>query len=87
MTTRIVSWLRTLEEYGIPANRTQVSKLIGSDGRRLARVVAEAAGQVIDFERAEELDRRAGDIYSNLNTDLWGAQSPSRSKSNLSTGR
>jgi beta-phosphoglucomutase-like phosphatase (HAD superfamily) len=43
--TRIVSWLGTLEEYGIPANRTQVSKLIGSDGRRLARVVAEAAGR------------------------------------------
>ena len=66
---RIVAWLRTFEECGIPANRTQVSALIGSDGRRMARVVAKAAGQTIDSARAEEIDRIAGDIYSELNTD------------------
>jgi HAD superfamily hydrolase (TIGR01509 family) len=67
--TRIVAWLRTFEEYGIPADRAQVAKLIGSDGRRLARIVAEKAGQAIDSARAEEIDRRAGDIYGGLNTD------------------
>lgn len=67
--TRIVAWLRTFEEYGIQVNREQVAKLIGSDGRRVARVVAEAAGEAIDAERAEEIDRRAGDIYGELNTD------------------
>jgi HAD superfamily hydrolase (TIGR01509 family) len=46
-----------------------VAKLIGSDGRRLARIVAEAAGEAIDAGRAEEIDRRAGEIYSELNTD------------------
>jgi HAD superfamily hydrolase (TIGR01509 family) len=67
--TRIVAWLRTFEEVGIPADRERVAKLIGSDGRRLAIVVAEAAGQPIDAERAEAIDRRAGEIYSRLNTD------------------
>src|SRR5260370_14727172 len=67
--TRIVAWLRTFEEQRIPANRALVAGLIGSDGRRLARVVAEAAGQSLDADREEEMDRRAGDIYSDLNLD------------------
>ena len=67
--TRITSWLRTSEEWGIPADRDQVAGLIGSDGRRLARVVAETAGQVSDSQREEEIDRRAGEIFSALNVD------------------
>jgi beta-phosphoglucomutase-like phosphatase (HAD superfamily) len=67
--TRIVAWLRTFEEFGIPADRKQVSGLIGSDGRRMAQVVAEAAGQAMDSARAEEVDRRSGDVYSELNTN------------------
>jgi HAD superfamily hydrolase (TIGR01509 family) len=67
--TRILAWLRTFEEQGIPADRAQVAKLIGSDGRRLAKVVAEAAGRAIDAERTEAIDHRAGEIYSDLNTD------------------
>ncbi len=67
--TRIVAWLRTFDEQGIPANRALVATLIGSDGRRLARVVAEAAGHALGPDRQEAIDRRAGDIYSELNTD------------------
>src|SRR5258708_24548345 len=67
--TRIAAWRRAFEEFGVPVERVAVAKLIGSDGRRLARVVAEAAGQVLDPGRDEEIDRRAGDIYSGLNTN------------------
>ena len=67
--TRIDAWLRTFEEFGIPAQRGEVAKLIGSDGRRLARVVAEAASRAIDDDLAEDIDQRAGEIYSGLNTD------------------
>lgn len=67
--TRIVAWLRTFEEQRIPANRALVAGLIGSDGRRLARIVAAAAGQTLDSDREEEIDHRAGDIYSDLNLD------------------
>lgn len=64
-----MAWLRTFEEQGIPADRVLVARLIGSDGRRLARVVAEAAGQTLDSDRQEEIDRRSGEIYSELNVD------------------
>jgi len=67
--TRIAAWLRAFEESEIPAHRAQVAQLIGSDGRRLARVVAEAAGRPIDEALAESIDRRAGEIYDLLNTD------------------
>jgi len=67
--TRIAAWLRTVEEHGIPTGREQVGRLIGSDGRRVARLVAEAAGMPIDAERADAIDRRSGEIYSELNTN------------------
>jgi HAD superfamily hydrolase (TIGR01509 family) len=67
--TRIVAWLRTFEEQHIPADRALVAGLIGSDGRRLARIVAEAAGQTLGSDREEEIDRRAGDNFSALNLD------------------
>src|SRR5260370_9692002 len=52
--TRIVAWLRTFEEQRIPANRALIAGLIGSDGRRLARVVAEAAGPNLGAAPIEE---------------------------------
>jgi len=67
--TRIEGWLRTFEEYGIPADRGHVASLIGADGKRLAREVAEAAGRRLSDEEAEEIDRRAGEVYGQLNTD------------------
>jgi HAD superfamily hydrolase (TIGR01509 family) len=67
--TRIAAWLRTFEEQGIAADRVRVAKLIGSDGRRLAHIVAEAAGRPIDAERAEAIDRRSGEIYNELNSN------------------
>jgi len=67
--TRIVAWLRTFEEEGIPADRAQIAKLIGSDGRRLARTVAEAGGRPIRADQAEAIDHRAGEVYSELNAD------------------
>jgi HAD superfamily hydrolase (TIGR01509 family) len=67
--TRIAAWLRTFEEEGIPAAEAQVAAMIGSDGRRLARLVAAEAGHPIDDRRAEAIDRRSGEIYSELNLD------------------
>src|SRR5438105_10083220 len=66
---RIAAWLRVFEERAIPAHRDQIAQLIGSDGRRLARIVAEAAERPIDAATTESIDRRAGEIYDLLNTD------------------
>lgn len=67
--TRIAAWLQALREYDLEPDRSDVAALIGSDGRRLARTVAKAAGRPIDDATAEEIDRRSGEIYNRLNID------------------
>jgi beta-phosphoglucomutase-like phosphatase (HAD superfamily) len=67
--TRIEAWMRTFAEVGIPADRSHVARLIGADGKRLVREVAEVAGRRIDDARAEAMDKRSGAIYDELNTD------------------
>ncbi|HEV2476973.1 MAG TPA: HAD family hydrolase [Candidatus Dormibacteraeota bacterium] len=69
VSTRLEAWLRAFEEFQIRADRDQVKALIGSDGRRLARVVAESAHVAFQAEQASAIDRRAGEIYNELNTD------------------
>jgi HAD superfamily hydrolase (TIGR01509 family) len=76
--TRIRAWLAAFAEAGIPADRRRVAELIGSDGRRLAREVAHEAERDLDDAGSEEVDRRAGEIYGELNRDprpLPGARS------------
>src|SRR5918996_5054061 len=76
--TRIRAWLAVFEEFGIPAARAQVAPLIGSDGRRLARDVANAAGRTLPDGGDETIDKRSGEIYGELNRDpqpLPGARS------------
>jgi HAD superfamily hydrolase (TIGR01509 family) len=67
--TRIRAWLQVFAEVGIETARERVAPLIGSDGRYLARRIAEAAGTPIQDDRAEAIDRRAGEIYGQLNRD------------------
>ncbi len=66
---RIRAWLAIFAEEGIPATRSQVTVLIGSDGRRLAREVAEAAGTPLAAGRDEAIDARCGDIFAELNQE------------------
>lgn len=65
--TRIRAWLAVFAEFDIPATRRQVAPLIGSDGRRLARQVAQEAEIGLPPGRDEEIDRRSGEIYGRLN--------------------
>jgi HAD superfamily hydrolase (TIGR01509 family) len=65
--TRIRGWLAVFEEVGIPAQRDRLAPLIGVDGKRLAREIAALADQVLDDDRAEAIDQRAGEIYEGLN--------------------
>lgn len=66
--TRITAWLRTFEAFGLPADRGHVASLIGSDGKWLAAQVAARASQALSPADAEAIDRRAGEIYGELNT-------------------
>jgi HAD superfamily hydrolase (TIGR01509 family) len=67
--TRIRAWLAVFEDFDIPATRDLVAPMIGIDGRRLARDVAEAADRPLPAGRDEEIDRRCGEIYESLNRD------------------
>jgi HAD superfamily hydrolase (TIGR01509 family) len=66
---RIQGWMQTFAEIGIEADRDHVARLIGADGKRLAREVAAVSGQELSPERAEAIDRRAGAAFSELNSD------------------
>ena len=65
---RITAWQEALEEAGLPTDRARLSPLIGVDGKRLATEIAALAGKPVDKNRAEEIDRRSGEIYEGLNT-------------------
>ncbi len=66
---RIAAWTRAFDEHGVTATAAQLAPLIGADGRMLARRVVGESGAMLDDEGAEALDRRSGEIYSELNTD------------------
>ena len=66
--TRLRAWMQVFAELGIPADREHVARLIGADGKRLAKEVANIANRHIDDGRAEAIDKRAGEIFDQLNT-------------------
>ena len=61
--------MQVFGELTIPADREHVARLIGADGKRLAREVAEVANRHIDDGRAEAIDKRSGEIFDELNTN------------------
>lgn len=59
--------MEALAAADLPTGRGRLAPLIGLDGKRLAREVAELAGKPIDDSRAEVIDRHSGEIYTRLN--------------------
>lgn len=60
--------MQVFAEVGIPADREHVARLIGADGRRLAREVADVGKRHINDGRAEAIDKRSGEIFNEINT-------------------
>lgn len=46
-----------------------MSELIGADGKKLVREVAERDGRTVSRDDQERIDKRAGEIYDQLNTN------------------
>ena len=67
--TRARAWMEVFDALGIGYDETQIGGLMGADGTRVAREVAEAAGRTIDDAEALEIDHLAGAAFSRLNTD------------------
>ncbi|MET1232864.1 MAG: HAD family phosphatase, partial [Candidatus Limnocylindrales bacterium] len=66
---RIDAWLAAFSEIGVGADAKLVAGLIGADGKRLAREVAADAGARLTEDDVAAIDRRAGDIFSELNAE------------------
>lgn len=69
VSARIAAWEDALAEAGYATDRERLAPLIGLDGRRLAREIAALAGRPIDEARSEEIDKRSGERYEELNQD------------------
>jgi HAD superfamily hydrolase (TIGR01509 family) len=67
VSARIEGWVEALVATGVPASREQIAPMIGMDGRRLARLVAEAADRQLTDHEIEEADRAAGEAFDRLN--------------------
>lgn len=75
---RIEGWLEALGAFGIWVSREQVGPMIGMDGKRLAREVAEVDGRRLEGHEVEEIDRAAGEAFDRRNRSprpLPGARS------------
>jgi HAD superfamily hydrolase (TIGR01509 family) len=64
---RIDAWAEAFRERGLSATREQLAPMIGMDGVRLAGQVLAAGGG--DAADAEEIDRRAGELFDERNQD------------------
>jgi HAD superfamily hydrolase (TIGR01509 family) len=67
VSARIEGWVEALVAAGVAASREQIAPMIGMDGRRLARLVAEAAHRQLSDHEIEEVDRAAGEAFDRLN--------------------
>jgi HAD superfamily hydrolase (TIGR01509 family) len=65
---RIDGWRAAFAEIGVDADAELIGGLVGADGKRLARDVAAAAGAHLTEDEVAAIDRRAGAIFSELNT-------------------
>jgi len=65
--TRVEAWLETFPRFGIETDRELLAPLMGSDGRLLARTVAEHAGVPLAPGVDAEIDRSAGERFGELN--------------------
>ncbi len=61
--------MQVFVEIGIQADREHVARLIGADGKRLAKEVADVADRHIDDGRAESIDKRSGEIFNAINAN------------------
>jgi HAD superfamily hydrolase (TIGR01509 family) len=65
---RIGGWVEALGAAGISTTAEKIGPLIGMDGRRLAREVAERAGRSLSEEDVEAIDRAAGEAFDRRNS-------------------
>jgi HAD superfamily hydrolase (TIGR01509 family) len=64
---RVQAWTDTFPKFGIEPDPAFLPPLMGSDGRLLARMVAEHSGVALAPGMDEDIDRLAGERFGELN--------------------
>ena len=65
---RVQTWIIAFAEVGVQTDASELGGLMGADGKRVAREIAERHGRPISDHRAELVDRRAGELFGERNT-------------------
>ncbi len=65
---RVESWIVAFAEVGVETSAAELGSLIGLDGKRVAREVAERHGRPLSEHRVEMVDHRAGELFGQGNT-------------------
>jgi HAD superfamily hydrolase (TIGR01509 family) len=66
---RIDGWVEALGAFGLTTTAEEVGPMIGMDGKRLAREVAEKAGRTVSEDDVEAIDHAAGEAFDRRNHD------------------
>jgi HAD superfamily hydrolase (TIGR01509 family) len=64
---RVESWIIAFEEVGVQSDAAELGGLMGADGKRVAREIAERHGRPLSDHRVELVDRRAGELFGERN--------------------
>jgi HAD superfamily hydrolase (TIGR01509 family) len=67
VSARIDGWVEALAAAGIPASSERIAPMIGMDGKRLARLVAQDAGRTLAEHDVEAIDKAAGEAFDRRN--------------------
>ena len=64
---RIEGWVEALGEAGLSSGAGEIGPMIGMDGKRLAREVAERGGRTLSEDEVEAIDHAAGAAFDRRN--------------------
>ncbi len=64
---RVEAWRQAFAEFGLEVSPEELGQYMGSDGRWLAGEVARKHGRELSWNERDALDKRSGDVFSELN--------------------
>jgi HAD superfamily hydrolase (TIGR01509 family) len=65
---RIDGWVEALRSAGLVTTAGEIGPLIGMDGKRLAREIAQEAGRSLSEREVEAIDKAAGEAFDRRNS-------------------
>jgi HAD superfamily hydrolase (TIGR01509 family) len=66
---RIDGWVEALGAAGLATSAAEIGPMIGMDGKRLAREIAEQAGRSVSEDEVEAIDHAAGEAFDRRNLE------------------